>query len=305
MRESHPSKLSKLPITALIAAKNEIVNIEHCLDSVAAIQCVVLLDSKSHDGTAQAAVKHGAEVIQFHYAGGYPKKRQWALEHLEIRTPWVLLLDADESLTRQLIDEITFVVNSSQARDAYLIRKGFHFLGRKFRFSGFSHAAILLFKTGKARFERLVEDDADALDMEVHERVIVDGSIGSLRTALIHRDNKGLEAYIDRHNKYSTWEARARAQYLHDGTKTAETVRARLFGNVQERRRFLKMLAIRVPGEPYLWFLYHYIFRLGFLEGRPGLIASQLRCQYISQVRAKMYESKRLESRLSGDPLVS
>jgi hypothetical protein len=61
---------------------------------------------------------------------------------------------------------------------------------------------------------------------------------------------------------------------------------------VQERRRFLKQIAIRMPGEPYLWFLYHYFFRLGFLEGRPGLIASRLRCQYISQVRAKMYEMK-------------
>ena len=297
--------MSKLPITALIAAKNEAANIEFCLDSVAAIERVVLLDSKSCDGTAHIAAKRGAEVVQFHYSGGYPKKRQWALENLDIRTHWVLLLDADESLTSELIDDITIVVNSPQARDAYLIRKGFHFLGSKFRFGGFSHAAILLFRTGKARFERLVEDDAHALDMEVHERVIVDGSIGSLRSPLIHRDNKGLEAYIDRHNKYSTWEARARALYLQNGMRTAETVRANLFGNVQERRRFLKMLAIRVPGEPYLWFLYHYIFRLGILEGRPGLIASQLRCQYISQVRAKMYESKKLESRLSESPRVS
>ena len=270
-----------------------------------AIERIVLLDSHSCDGTDKAAARRGVEVVQFDYSGGYPKKRQWALEHLPISTPWVLLLDADESLTPQLIDEIAAVVKRSHTCDAYLISKGFHFLGSKFHFGGFSHSAILLFRTGKARFERLVDDDAHALDMEVHERVIVDGSIGSLRTPLIHRDNKGLEAYIDRHNKYSTWEARAQARYLHDRAENAETIRARLFGNVQERRRFLKMLAIRVPGEPYLWFLYHYVLRLGFLEGRPGLIASQLRCQYISQVRAKMYESKRLESRPSENPLVS
>jgi hypothetical protein len=61
-------------------------------------------------------------------------------------------------------------------------------------------------------------------------------------------------------------------------------------GDAQERRRFLKALAIRIPFEPQLWFLYHYIFRLGFLEGRPGLIASQVRANYITQVRGKMYE---------------
>jgi glycosyltransferase involved in cell wall biosynthesis len=280
----------------MIAAKNEAANIECCLDSLPEIERVVLLDSHSRDGTAEAATRRGAEVIQFNYAGGYPKKRQWALENLPISTPWVLLLDADESLTPQLVDEIAAVVNMPRACDAYLICKGFHFLGRKFRFGGFSHSAVLLFRVGKARFERLIEDDAHALDMEVHERVIVDGSIGSLRAPLIHRDNKGLEAYIDRHNKYSTWEARARAHYLQNQTEAADTVRARLFGNVQERRRFLKMVAIRAPGEPYLWFLYHYVLRLGFLEGRPGLVASRLRSQYISQVRAKLYEMTTFEA---------
>jgi glycosyltransferase involved in cell wall biosynthesis len=282
--------MTSLPITVLIVAKNEAANIDCCLDSLCAVERVVLLDSNSQDCTVEAATRRGAEIIQFRYAGGYPKKRQWALDNLPIDTPWVLLLDADESLTPELIEEITAAVNSPRPCDAYLIHKGFHFLGRKFRFGGFSHAAVLLFKKGKARFECLLDDDRHALDMEVHERLIVDGSIGALRNPLIHRDYKGLEAYIDRHNKYSTWEARVRARYIKSEHDPGATVRPKLFGNVQERRRFLKQIAIRLPGEPYLWFLYHYVLRLGFLEGRPGLIASRLRCQYISQVRAKMYE---------------
>ena len=284
--------MMKLPVTALIAAKNEVANIEHCVKSLAGVERVVVLDSGSTDGTADAAIRCGAEVVQFHYTGGYPKKRQWALEHLPISTPWVLLIDADESLPPALIDEIAAAIANPNASDAYLIQKGFHFLGRKFRFGGFSHSAIMLFKAGKARFEQLLLDDARALDMEVHERLLVDGSVGTLPTPLIHRDFKGLEAYIDRHNKYSTWEARVRFRYLNNEHGAGDTVRARIFGNVQERRRFLKMIAIRIPGEPYLWFLYHYIIRLGFLEGRPGLLASQLRCQYISHVRAKMREMK-------------
>ena len=97
---------------------------------------------------------------------------------------------------------------------AYLITKGFHFLGQRFRHGGFSHAAVLLFRRGAARFEHLLDEPADALDMEVHERLLVDGAIGRLATPLVHEDFKGLEAYIDRHNRYSTWEAKVRFQDL-------------------------------------------------------------------------------------------
>jgi hypothetical protein len=139
---------------------------------------------------------------------------------------------------------------------------------------------------------RLAEDAASSLDMEVHERVLTNGKLASLRTPLIHEDFKGLTAYIDRHNKYSSWEADVRYAFLCGLLSGDGGIRPNLFGNHQERRRFLKMIAMRVPFEPQLWFLYHYIARLGFLEGRSGLIASQIRANYISQVRAKLYESR-------------
>ena len=129
--------------------------------------------------------------------------------------------------------------------------------------------AVLLFRTGRARFEQLIDDPASALDMEVHERLLVDGSVGELNTPLIHEDYKGLEAYIARHNKYSTWEARLRQTYFDEGAYGEQAVEANLFGDAQERRRFLKKVAVRLPLEPWLWFFYHYILRLGFLEGRP------------------------------------
>jgi glycosyltransferase involved in cell wall biosynthesis len=288
--------MSILPITVIIAAKNEAANLERCLASVMRMQKVIVVDSHSCDGTVEIAARMGAHVVPFQYGGGYPKKRQWALDHGPIETPWVLMLDADESIPSPLFNEIADVVESRQSRDAYFIRKGFHFLGRKFRFGGFSHSAILLFRTGKARFEQLIEESADALDMEVHERLIVDGTIGALKTPLIHQDEKGLKAYIDRHNKYSSWEARVRLQLLSADENLPDAIRASLFGNLQERRRFLKQIAMRMPAEPFLWFLYHYFFRLGILEGRAGLIASQLRAHYISDVRAKLYELKSLRA---------
>ena len=159
-----------------------------------------------------------------------------------------------------------------------------------FRFGGFSHSAVLLFRQGKAEFEELDSSIATAHDMEVHERIIVDGAVGVIATPLIHEDFKGLTAYIDRHNQYSSWEAGVRFSNLNRRRYAGKTITPRFFGNAQERRRFLKRIAVRMPFESTLWFLYHYVFRLGFLEGRRGLIAAQIRASYIRQARAKLYE---------------
>ena len=285
-----------LSITVLLAAKNEEANLSRCLMALEPAARVVVLDSHSTDRTEAIALAAGAEVVQFDYSGGYPKKRQWALDTLDIQTDWVLLLDADEVVPSALWSEIQTATESTSGPDAYLVTKGFHFLGKPFKHGGFSFEALLLFRRGAGRFEQLVDDPAAALDMEVHERVIVKGEVGRLHTPLIHEDFKGLEAYVRRHNQYSTWEARLRRGYLDGGTYGRDAVSPRLFGNTQERRRFLKRLAVRVPFEPALWFLYHYVARGGFLEGRPGLIASQIRSSYIAQVRAKMYELRAEDS---------
>jgi glycosyltransferase involved in cell wall biosynthesis len=289
--------MNTVPVTVLIAVKNEAANIAKCLKSLSRAERVVVIDSQSTDSTPEIARENGAEVLQFQYSGGYPKKRQWALNTCEFTTEWILLLDADEEVPPALWDEIANAISNPHANDAYLITKGFHFLGRRFRFGGFSFAAVLLIKRGKARFEELVFDDAKALDMEVHERVIVDGTVGRFKTPLIHDDFKGLEAYLDRHNKYSTWEAKLRHRFLTTGRYGSSSVKPRLFGNAQERRRFLKYMAVRVPFEPWLWFMYHFFFKLGFLDGRRGLIASRFRADYIAGVRAKVYELRTIGKR--------
>ena len=286
---------SKLPITILIAAKNEERNIGRCLAALSRAERVVLLDSHSQDATARISRECGAEVVQFDYQGGYPKKRQWALFNLDIQTPWVMLLDADEVVPEGLWQEIESALKNPAGPDAYFITKGFHFLGKRFRFGGFSFAAVLLFRKGTARFEHLLNEPAQAMDMEIHERLIVDGTVGRLSVPLIHDDWKSLEAYLDRHNKYSTWEAQVRFHFARTGEWGHESIRPRLFGNPQERRRFLKHIVHRLPFEPLLWFINHFVFRLGFLEGRAGLIACQIRAAYIAQVRAKVYELQRNE----------
>ncbi len=281
-----------LPITVILAVKNEAANLPKCLAALGPVQRVVVVDSGSTDATPQIVREHGTELINFDYQGGHPKKRQWALDTLSITTPWVFLLDADEVVPPALWEEIAEAIKQPQAPAAFLITKGFHFLGRRLKFGGFSFQAVLLFRTGAARFEKILAEADSGFDMEVHERVIVDGPLGQLRTPLIHEDFKSLHAYLDRHNRYSTWEAQVRMKFLRTGEWGEETVKPRLLGNPQERRRWLKYVALRLPFEPILWFFYHYFFKLGFLEGRPGWIASRIRAQYIFQVRAKMYEMR-------------
>lgn len=285
--------MKTLPVTAIVSVRNEEKNIGRCLEALGPAEHVVVVDSNSSDRTADIAREKGGEVVQFRYEGGYPKKRQWALDNLEIDTPWVLMLDADEVIPGALWDEIGEELEGGARHDAYFIKKGFHFMGRRFRFGGFSFENILLFRKGTARFERLLEDSPEDLDMEVHERMIVDGSVGRFQTPLVHKDRKDLESYLERHNKYSTWEAHLRYSFLREGKYGEQSVRPALFGNSQQRRRFLKKLVIRLPFEHLVWFLYHYIFMLGFLEGRPGYYAAKIRSHYILEVNAKFYELKK------------
>ncbi len=127
MSTNPPVTSRKLPITVLIAVKNEALNLPKCLGALTPAERVVLVDSGSTDDTSRIAEGHGVEVIQFKYSFAYPKKRQWALDNLVITTPWVFLLDADEVMTHELWHEISVVIGSSNPKPAYLVEKAFHF----------------------------------------------------------------------------------------------------------------------------------------------------------------------------------
>jgi len=219
---------------------------------------------------------------------------------LQRTTRQLSLTEAGESYVascRRLLEEIEEVVLKETAFSAFLIVKQVYFLGRKLTFGGFSFGAVLLVRKGKAQFEKIIEEPAGTMDMEVHERVIVDGEVGKLKTPLIHDDYKDLGAWIDRHNKYSTWEARVRKQFFDTGRYGQESIQPRLFGNTQERRRFLKKMLVRMPFEPFIWFFYNYVIKLGFLEGRPGWTLCRMRAQHVFQIRAKLHELNKASRR--------
>jgi glycosyltransferase involved in cell wall biosynthesis len=280
-----------LDISVIIPVRNEEANLGRCLASMSDVTEVVVVDSDSTDRTLAICAEYNATVVQFRYQGGYPKKRQWVLDNWRFASSWVLLVDADERVTDELWDEIGTVINSEGRHCAYAITKCFCFLGRPLRYGGFSHKAVSLFRVGSCRFEELTIVDC-GLDMEVHERLIVSGQQGTLRNGLEHWDFRGLHHYLRKHNDYSTWDAGAR-KAIRD--ETILSIRKR-FSGLQFWRRLLKWCAIRVPFEPLLWFFYHYFVRLGFLDGRRGLIASRIRSCYIADIRDKMWEAENVRS---------
>jgi hypothetical protein len=144
-------------------------------------------------------------------------------------------------------------------------------------------------------FARLMRPDRNHFIREVNEDVVTDGKTGHLREHLIHLPfNKGIAFWFERHNRYSTMEARA---LLVEAGKTLPL--GDIFAHDPvARRRALKQLAYRMPLRPLLVFCYLYLVRLGFLDGRAGLSFSLMRSMYEFMIDLKVLELRRLEKKL-------
>jgi glycosyltransferase involved in cell wall biosynthesis len=279
-----------LPVSVIVPVRNEARNLPRCLESLAGFGEIYVIDSQSTDDTVEIAQSRGAKVVQFHYAGGWPKKRQWAMDTLPFAYDWILLLDADEILTPELVEEIRRAVQNPGV-NGYSIRLQLYFLGRVLRHCDASFWKLSLFRKGRGRFEcRLKDQDASMADMEIHEHVVVDGPSAELRNALVHHNVDSLSRYILKHNEYSNWEARVLLKAEGDPEDDPEEMSADLFGTQAQRRRWLKRNLYRLPGSPVLLFLYRYVFRLGFLDGVPGLIYCTFQAVQMFHSKAKIYE---------------
>jgi glycosyltransferase involved in cell wall biosynthesis len=277
---------AKLPVSVIIAARNEAHNLPRCLEGLRDLGEVYVIDSQSSDATPEIARSFGAKVVQFHYQGGWPKKRQWAMDNLPLAFDWILLVDADESLTPELAEEIRKAIQNPDI-NGYYIALRMHFLGRALHHGDASFWKLSLFRRGKGRFEcRLKDQDASMADMEVHEHVVVDGAAAQLKNPIIHYNVESLSRYIQKHDEYSNWEARVLLQ----GEQAAGELPPALFGTQAQRRRWLKKKLYVLPGSPILLFLYRYFVRLGFLDGTPGLIYCGFQAVQMFHTKSKIYE---------------
>jgi glycosyltransferase involved in cell wall biosynthesis len=277
----------KLPVSVIVAARNEEKNLPRCLASLREVGEVYVIDSQSTDATPEIARTFGAKVVQFHYQGGWPKKRQWAMDNLAFEFDWILLVDADEVFSNELAKEIREAIQVSQA-NGYYISLRMYFLGRVLHHGDASFQKLALFRRGKGQYEcRLRDQDSSMADMEVHEHVVVDGPALRLKNPLIHHNVESLSRYIEKHDEYSNWEARVLLQ-----GQGSEEMPPALFGTQAQRRRWLKKKLYALPGSPVLLFFYRYFLRLGFMDGVPGLIYCGFQAVQMFHTKAKIYELK-------------
>ncbi len=281
----------KLPVSVIVAARNEEKNLPSCLESLREAGEVYVVDSQSTDATPEIARSLGAKVVQFHYRGGWPKKRQWAIETLPLANDWILLVDADESLTPELSAEIRRAIGNPEI-NGYYISLRMYFLGRLLGHGGAAFWKLSLFRRGKGGYEcRLKNQDLSMADMEVHEHVVVEGATARLRNPLVHRNVESLARYIQKHDEYSNWESRVLTQNEPGDTELPPS----LFGTQAQRRRWLKKKLYALPGSPVLLFFYRYFLRLGFMDGIPGLIYCGFQAVQMFHTKAKIFELRRAQ----------
>ncbi|MBB6430793.1 glycosyltransferase family 2 protein [Algisphaera agarilytica] len=291
--------VGSVPVTVLVSVKNEQEDLPECLRRLRWAEQVMVIDSGSTDATVPIAQAFGAEVVHFDYAKhsptGWPKKRNWALDHAPLRNEWVLLMDGDEHVVAPLASQIAEIVtgksqpNQPGGGQAFWINRRFIFHGRWVRYGGYYPAWNLrLFKHALGRFERLTSaGDTGSGDMEVHEHVKLApeaGEAGFLDHDLLHYEIADFTEWVAKHNRYSSWEAAVARSGVDDG------IPATFWGSPQQRRRWMKKAAKSLPFRPTLRFWYHFGLRQGFREGNLGLQLARLLAAYESMTLAKQSE---------------
>ena len=284
-----PARANRVPLTALVPVRNEAANLPRCLASVAWAGEIWVVDSHSTDATVAIAEEQGAKVAQFDFNGTWPKKKNWALDTLPFAYPWVLILDADEVMPPSAEAEIRAIVTDpAHPIDGYWINRRFQFMGQWLRHAYYPNWNLRLFRHRLGRFEQITALDTASGDNEVHEHLVVRGQTARLRSEMDHYAFPSIEVFVEKHNRYSNWEARVALSAPSDDVLQLPEVR---------RRRRLKRLVRALPFRPTLRFLYVYLWQRGFLDGRAGFYFARLHGMYEAWSVMKTHELRRQRER--------
>lgn len=272
----------------IVPVLNEAKNLPRCLAAVSWADEIFVVDSRSLDDTVKIAQSFGAQVVQFDYVPPFPKKKNWALGNLTFKHDWILILDADEELLPEAEAEIRQVIElKNNPCVGYWINRRYMFMGKWLKHAYYPNWCLRLFKHKLGRYEKLSECDTASGDNEVHEHVIVQGQTGRLKTEMNHYAFPSVEVFVEKHNRYSNWEA---VVALEGGlTGSAQHVS---LPEVAAKRR-LREIFCKLPGRPLLRFLWIYIGQKGFLDGIEGFYFATLHGVYETLILAKLYELKK------------
>lgn len=260
----------KLPVTVIILTKDEEVHLASCLESIKDwTDEILIVDSFSSDGTEKIAARYGAKFFQ-HPFENQAQQFNWALAELSVSNPWVLRLDADERMTRDLWEEIAIVLPRIKGNICgFLMKRRVYFMGRWIRHGGYYPTWFLrLFRYGLAKSE----------EREVDEHlVLLEGRTQKLKNDFIDENKRNLYWWTEKHNQYADRE-----------------IQAIIRRPISQKRNLDFYYRWPVFFRAFAYFFYRYFFRLGFLDGQEGLVFHFLQgCWYRFLVDAKLMEYKR------------
>jgi len=267
-------------ITTIILTLNEEQDLPRCLAALDWCKSIIVVDAGSSDRTVDIATAHGCVVYERNWPG-FAAQRNWALQHTNVKTDWVLFIDADEVVTKELVAEIENAITSNMAA-FYITFKVMLWDKWVRRSSNFPVWHPRLCRLGHVVYKNAVTGHGETWD--------VHGEVGYLKSPYLHYNfSKGFSSWLAKHNRLSSMECDAFFEHDYRWTKNI----ALLFGrDKHKKRQALRQLSFRFPLRPLLRFTYNYIFKGGFLEGRAGFIYCSLYFIYEVMIQVKISERK-------------
>ena len=272
--------MSPVPVSVMIFTLDEEIHLPACLAALGFSDDVIVVDSFSRDRTKAICLEAKARFFE-HAFEGFGRQRMWAFEHTQPKHEWILVLDADERVPPELAGEIAEVVRTAPTEvGAFRLRRRFHMWGRWLR-----HSA--LYPTWVVRLVR--RGRVEYVNRGHAETQVVNGRVDSLHNDLIDENLKSIDEWFDRQNRYSTKEA----QFELEQERKRAPLSGLLSADPLERRAALKRVVAALPMRPLAYFLYSYVLRGGFLEGRDGLVFCIMKSEYQRMIVVKKHDMRR------------
>ncbi|EDT73328.1 glycosyltransferase family 2 protein [Clostridium butyricum] len=279
-----------LSLTTIILTKNEENNIEKCIRSLDGLaERIIVVDSFSDDNTKDLALSLNADVYENKFIS-HSNQFNWALKNCNITSEWIFRIDADEEMTAELVEEFKEKIPQiTEGINGVFLRRRRYFMGRWIKHGDvYPEKVMRLFRTGTAESE----------DRTMDEHIVLKfGDAIEFESDFEDKDTKDLTFWINKHNWYSNKES---AEFIKIYTEQSSNneLHGKILGNQCERRRWLKnKIYYKIPlfVRPIFYFIYRYFFKLGFLDGKEGLIYHVLQAfWYRFLVDSKIYESYKL-----------
>lgn len=265
-------------ISILVLTKNEEQDLPGCLESVSWSDDIHVYDSLSTDRTVEIAESFGAKVTKRAF-DNWAAHQNWGLQNIQFKNPWVFYIDADERMTLELRNAIMEAARNPGDIVAFRVQRRDFFLGTWLKHVQTSPFYIRFFRPERIRYERLV-----------NPVTLPDGPVGQVTGYLDHFPfSKGVSHWLDRHNSYSTFEARQ----IVDNRRNSSGFsfwKAIFERDFNARRFHQKEIFYRLPGRPIVKFLLLYFGKRGFLDGRAGLTYAILQSIYEYMIVLKTRE---------------